>query len=1115
MKKLFTPLLLLIALTTLANSNVLPVNLPSQKLEKKAEIKPCLPEKEQFSLPKKIEHSSLINVNEEKTSLLNKGTENTQSFTAAPQIETKIETIQNLVIGNETRHEFSQIKTRAAGEPYCVLVGSIFQEDLNGDKAVSMTLNKDGTFTSTPGMTWPGNLYLVYNPGEEDAETMYLFSETGRLDLDTPMPMNTNGIYYLQFANRGEYTFTFDPQNMTLTVVGETLPFEYYLSGYFNNRLEGDANYKFSPLNDGTGNYTLSFEGRLTNLFLVNTGSLAYYFGASNGENRLSVGQDYQTVINGGNYIQFDGDFDVENPTLTFNPDSGMLLVEGEVKEIELTYAIYANFDGTNSKYYPMAQMSDGVFHFQTQRQIPPCSFYIASFNAYSGLLYNYYFSTQYETMHPGDTYHVQPDGGAAFFVNSGIYQFYLNPENMTLTLLGEEMTPYYLSGYFNDEVRNDPAYMFQPLNDGTGNYVLQFQGFLKSNYIIDNGSLDLYYGGNGQDALIPGVPFQSNVNSGYYIATADDLLFINPLITFNPESGVILIEGETKVREFIYSFYANIYGINGFENLTPLDNGTWIYNPNRDSSYGSFYIAKYDVDNNTIESYILNAQNQFVEPGIPMECSTDGWPFYIYPGNYSYTFDPEAFTLTVEGEVYPEEFFLISYSSGSRYKLTENQSESGIYGCNIPVLMPEYYIYSSYNNYYFSNGEPLTPGKDYQTSFNNGTVIQTIDNYNLFNVNVKFTPSSGNLYITAEESQPAAITYGIYGNIFSEDGSFGLYPLRNIDGRWTLENPVHVYEGDFTIIKYDAGIDFMYYYDFFGPMLDYQNVELGQRMECYYNNNTFYIKEGDFNFIYDPSIRSLLVYAPETQLPDAILVSNYNILGCNFMTLNPHVMNVNIPAGDYEYRIYYKSDYESEYSSQVVTLNANNDFEFTIPDLLPYTYYKYNIYLTATNGQASYSSDMFNLEFVTSTVQIGYSWEILNASDTTFEIEFLVYGNYENIDKYQVYYAVVPTSQQLTSDDLLFMETEERFIIKSEHLEPSTDYLIYVEIGIEIGDEIYYANPAQLFFHTGEPDAVESIMDDDAPAIYYDLNGHKVKNPSKGLYIEVKGNKSRKIFIH
>lgn len=50
----------------------------------------------------------------------------------------------------------------------------------------------------------------------------------------------------------------------------------------------------------------------------------------------------------------------------------------------------------------------------------------------------------------------------------------------------------------------------------------------------------------------------------------------------------------------------------------------------------------------------------------------------------------------------------------------------------------------------------------------------------------------------------------------------------------------------------------------------------------------------------------------------------------------------------------------------------------------------------------------------------------------------------------------------------------------------------------------------------TKDPSAINRINEEqkDAPSVYYDLNGMKISKPSKGIYIEKKGNSSRKAIV-
>ena len=53
------------------------------------------------------------------------------------------------------------------------------------------------------------------------------------------------------------------------------------------------------------------------------------------------------------------------------------------------------------------------------------------------------------------------------------------------------------------------------------------------------------------------------------------------------------------------------------------------------------------------------------------------------------------------------------------------------------------------------------------------------------------------------------------------------------------------------------------------------------------------------------------------------------------------------------------------------------------------------------------------------------------------------------------------------------------------------------------------------LVIYMPEENAVEEIeVDDNTPAVYYNIQGVKVNNPSNGLFIKVQGNKATKVVL-
>ena len=802
------------------------------------------------------------------------------------------------LIADKNASKIELLSTRASAAPSCYLVGSIFQEDLSQDQSLEMQLNSDGTFSLTPGQTYPGNLFLIYNSGEEESQNVYLYALDSAWEIGDPIKVATEGNYYIQFARGGEFTFTFDPIAGELTVTGESMPYEYYLSGKFNNDLRGDPNYKFTPLNDGSGNYTLSFKGSL-NYFIIDTGTLALYYG-SNG-NDIQKGVTYKTIKNSGNYIVVADGYDIVDPVLTFNPGTSELYVEGNLEIPEYAYRIMF-YNSQSSEELWMEEQPDGIFVFEPGYQINDSQFYIARYNKSTNALYN-------------------------------------------------------------------------------------------------------------------------NITAEYA---------------------------------------------------------------------------------------------QYLEIGVPMPCAYNGYYFYVLAGTYKFIFDPEAFTLTIQGEQAKEMFYLYSVTTGDSYPLQEIEG-SGVYGVNhIPVLMSEFYVYSSYLNYYQSNGEQLVPGEVYQTTLNSGQYIETRNNENLFVVNVQFVPGTGELLVMADETQPQATIYAIYGTIFNDEEQWVWYPLKNIEGKITLENPIQIYNGDFTIMKYDAGVDFQYYYEFFGPLEDFTSIELGQPMQCYSNQNTFSIGEGEYNFIYSPESKTLLVYSQQTSLPDAYLSVNNNLsqLGCNYIIPYVDFVNVSIPKGDYTFSVYYKKENDSEYSSQEVTLDDKNSFKFTISDLTPSMLYNIQMYVVASNNEKTYTSEVYNYQVGTYNLLLNpYLLENEVTADEYF-ISIMINGNFINVENFDVYYTYLPLGEPLDEENYTKTTSGNIFETTLTDLAPG-NYRFWIKIETDINGVLGSTGNMYIDFTISNTSAVEEISDKSQEhPVYYDLNGHKVANPAKGLFIEVKGNSVRKIYI-
>lgn len=677
----------------------------------------------------------------------------------------------------------------------------------------------------------------------------------------------------------------------------------------------------------------------------------------------------------------------------------------------------------------------------------------------------------------------------------------------------------YYLSGSFNDAVLGDENYKFSPMDDGTGNYLLEFNGTLTNTFLINTGSWDLFYATDGYDPIELGVPFQTDINGGYYITTENKNNIINAVLVFNPQSGLLTVTGEYQQPEYAYQIYSNF--LPGIADFIEQENGTWTYATEGEVGMGQFYIFKVNKLDKALISYVYASGYQYIEPGQPIECSeTSGYTFNILPGKYTFTFDPQAMTLNTTGEISPETFYLESPVIHTNYPLSETEEGSGIYTWpgGVPVLYTGYYIRSSYGNYYGSNGSVLTPGEAYQTN-STYEYINTVNKQSIVNADLKFIPQTGELTIDGTLRNP---DIAIIGNMFTEpsqEESWGMYPIQLRNGMYKSEVPIPVYDGDFAIMMYDASVgleggSFCYW----GPEEDFTPIYVNQITQCYNNVNTFKIEAGSYYFAFDLETQSLLIYEEESILPEAYIIENGKNLYADGAELSFNIFPVSIPSDISDFTVFYKQQNETEYKSLEIT---GNSFTLNLEGLTPQSDYIYEIYAIATDGVSEYKSEVLEYEFQTSEIEVGFSRSQVDVTDKSISFNYYIQSNLLGDYTYELYYALIPDYDEISIEaannavyDVSFILGKEG-IFEVENLSPTTDYVMYYYLQVKAGETegktaIYY-----LIFTTGESSFVNEIStSNDSEAIYYDLQGRRVANPSKGIFIEVKGSETRKIAI-
>lgn len=225
----------------------------------------------------------------------------------------------------------------------------------------------------------------------------------------------------------------------------------------------------------------------------------------------------------------------------------------------------------------------------------------------------------------------------------------------------------YYLIGGFNNWTTKDAASKFTDKGDGT--FELDYNGTLTSGFKINDGTWDnpaANFGGNGSN-LVLGETYTLTVSgSSPNIAMTDNVE--NPHLVFNPTAKTLVVTGQGQAVEYTYAIHGQIFGEPvkwSSENMTE-KNGKWVLE-NTTVDAGSFGIRKNDKSTGSQVDWISADGDGTVTLDSPMACKVEGTNWTIEGGTYTFTFDPEAMTLTVTGEgsgpvppVVPETLYII-----------------------------------------------------------------------------------------------------------------------------------------------------------------------------------------------------------------------------------------------------------------------------------------------------------------------------------------------------------------------------------------------------------------------------------------------------------------------
>lgn len=207
-----------------------------------------------------------------------------------------------------------------------------------------------------------------------------------------------------------------------------------------------------------------------------------------------------------------------------------------------------------------------------------------------------------------------------------------------------------YLIGGFNGWELKDAKAKFTEQTDGS--YVLDYAGQLTSGFKINDGAwgdkgglVDL----GGSAPLVLGEPYEL-INGGSNIELKEGAVD-NPHIVLNKEMTTLTITGQVGELTTTYDIWGSLADATWASTTLTQKDGKWV-NDNVEVKYASAGFGIRKMDNGKQSAWIsADGTNAITTAGGTFQCKVEGKNFSIAPGTYSISFDPESLTLVVTGE--------------------------------------------------------------------------------------------------------------------------------------------------------------------------------------------------------------------------------------------------------------------------------------------------------------------------------------------------------------------------------------------------------------------------------------------------------------------------------
>lgn len=215
----------------------------------------------------------------------------------------------------------------------------------------------------------------------------------------------------------------------------------------------------------------------------------------------------------------------------------------------------------------------------------------------------------------------------------------------------------YYLIGGFNNWTLKAANCLFTAAEDGT--YVLDYEGDLTSGFKINDGTWSndaANFGSNGS-ALQLGQPYTMKVGGDSKdIALTEKI--VNPHLVLNvadPAKPVLTITGQSQEVEYKYGIHGEIFGDPAWSTLDMVENesGKWVLTA--EVVAGGFGIKVMDASTGNQTGWFYADGDGVLgsaQLGQALVVKEEGVNFAsTLVGTFTFTFDPNAMTLTVSGK--------------------------------------------------------------------------------------------------------------------------------------------------------------------------------------------------------------------------------------------------------------------------------------------------------------------------------------------------------------------------------------------------------------------------------------------------------------------------------